>query len=36
MKKGKYLPTKLAEVFAVLADLHLLNLLPQTSTISGT
>lgn len=30
------LSAELAEVFAVLADFHLLNLLPQTSTISGT
>lgn len=30
-----YLPAKLAKILAVLTDFHLLNLLPQTSTISG-
>ena len=31
-----YLSTELTEVLAVLTDLHLFNLLTQTSTISGT
>ena len=30
------LSAELTEVFAVLTDFHLLNLLPQTSTIPGT
>nr|GMD82295.1 hypothetical protein Iba_chr13fCG6690 [Ipomoea batatas] len=30
------LPTKLAEVLAMLADLHLFNLFTETSTIAGT
>ena len=30
-----YLSTKLAEILAVLTDFHLLDLLPQTSTITG-
>lgn len=29
------LPAELAEILRVLADLHLFNLLPQTSTVSG-
>ena len=31
-----YLPTEFTEVLAVLTDLHLLNLLTQTGTITGT
>lgn len=30
-----HLPAELAEILRVLADLHLFNLLPQTSTVSG-
>lgn len=31
-----YLATELTKILAVLTDLHLLNLLPQTSPITGT
>lgn len=31
-----YLAAELTEVLAVLTDLHLLDLLPQTGTITGT
>lgn len=36
LNKETNLSAELTEVFAVLTDFHLLNLLPQTSTISGT
>lgn len=32
----RILPAKFAEIFAMLTNLHLLNLLPQTGTITGT
>lgn len=34
--RGIHLATELTEVFAVLTDFHLLDLLPQTSPITGT
>lgn len=34
MQQNSYLSAELAEVFGVLTDLHLLDLFPQTGTIS--
>lgn len=36
LDKRYYLSTKLAEILCMLRDLHLLNLLSQASTVSGT
>lgn len=36
LELAHYLPTKFAKIFAMLTNFHLLNLLSQTSPVSGT